>query len=66
MSASPEEQPPKLPQVARASLCARCRHLRLVESSKGSVFLLCGLAQTDARFPKYPPQPVLACPGFAR
>ncbi|MCK6446784.1 MAG: hypothetical protein L6Q99_10365 [Planctomycetes bacterium] len=56
--------PANLPHVARASLCARCRHVQFVESAKGSVFLLCGLAKSDPRFPKYPPQPLLACRGF--
>ncbi|MBI5431504.1 MAG: hypothetical protein HZA52_01605 [Planctomycetes bacterium] len=65
MSSEPRDLGPKLPPVARASLCARCRHVQLVESAKGSVFLLCALAKTDPRFPKYPPQPVLACSGFA-
>jgi hypothetical protein len=40
--------------------------VKLVHSERGSTFLLCRLAATDARFPKYPPQPVLACPGFER
>jgi len=26
--------------------------------------LLCRLSQTDQRFPKYPPQPVVKCEGF--
>jgi hypothetical protein len=52
--------------AAARSLCARCRHVKLVRSEKGSVFLLCRLAAHDARFAKYPPQPVLACAGFER
>lgn len=46
-------------------LCATCVHRRLV-ASKRSVFLLCGLAETDPRFPRYPPLPVVACEGFRR
>jgi hypothetical protein len=47
------------------SLCERCRHCREVVSGKGSRFLLCLLSQADKRFPKYPPQPVVRCEGYA-
>jgi hypothetical protein len=51
--------------AARApGLCPRCRHVRRVTSGRGSTFLRCLRARDDARYPKYPPQPVLACPGF--
>ena len=33
-------------------------------ASRRSVFVRCGLAATDPRFPKYPPLPVRACPGY--
>jgi hypothetical protein len=46
------------------SLCETCRHCREVLSGKGSRFLMCRLSQVDRRFAKYPPQPVLRCPGF--
>lgn len=46
------------------SLCPRCAHARQIISGKGSQFLLCRQSQTDPRFPKYPPQPVLRCPEF--
>ena len=46
------------------SLCEDCAHLRVVRSHTGSRFLHCGLARTDARFAKYPPQPVRHCGGF--
>lgn len=52
--------------LAGASLCASCRHVRVVCSSRGSTFFLCKLAASDARFPKYPPQPVVACSGWER
>ena len=48
---------------APAGLCATCQHLR-VAASKRSVFVRCGLADTDPRFPKYPPLPVVACDGY--
>ena len=52
------------PQVMNApfpdSLCHRCTFLRVVESAKGSVFLMC----QEPTLPKYGPQPVKACRGF--
>jgi hypothetical protein len=65
MSATPPNRLPELPPASRAGLCVACRHVQRIESAKGSVFLLCTLAKTDPRFPKYPPQPVRACSGFA-
>ena len=46
------------------SLCESCRHLREVVSGRGSRFLMCLLSGTDARFPKYPRQPVRKCGGY--
>lgn len=45
-------------------LCPTCRHMRRVENRRGSVFLMCGRAATEAAYRKYPPLPVLACPGY--
>jgi len=45
-------------------LCGDCQHARLIESAKGSRFLLCRLSESDARFPKYPRLPVLRCAGY--
>lgn len=50
----------------RAGLCADCVHARSVESSRGSVFLLCELSRSDPRFTKYPRLPVLSCPGYQK
>ena len=44
-------------------LCRTCEHLRLLSSAR-SVFVRCGLADTDPAFPRYPPLPVIACPGY--
>jgi len=44
-------------------LCATCEHLRLL-ASRRSVFVRCGLAAADPRFPKYPPLLVRACLGY--
>ncbi|HSK79051.1 MAG TPA: hypothetical protein VLQ45_21535 [Thermoanaerobaculia bacterium] len=48
---------------APAGLCASCEHLRILASPR-SVFVRCGLADTDPRFPRYPALPVIACPGY--
>ena len=45
----------------RAGLCARCRHVRVVVSAKGSRFYMCERSRDDERFPRYPPIPVLRC-----
>ena len=46
------------------SLCQNCCHEKDIVSGKGSRFLLCELSQTDFRFAKYPPQPVVRCVGY--
>jgi hypothetical protein len=56
--------PTKPDQKSSAGLCSTCAHSAVIESSKGSAFLLCRLSKTDPRFPKYPRVPVLACEGF--
>ncbi len=58
--------PPENPNFAMAGLCSQCQHARLVESNKGSTFLLCELSKTDSRFAKYPRLPVLSCSGYQR
>ncbi|MBA3867004.1 MAG: hypothetical protein H0X42_11790 [Solirubrobacterales bacterium] len=45
-------------------LCDRCRHQRLVPNTRGSVFSLCARSRSDPRYRRYPPIPVLSCPGF--
>jgi hypothetical protein len=49
-----------------AGLCDQCVHSKRVDSTRGSVFRLCMLHETDARFAKYPRLPVASCPGYAR
>jgi hypothetical protein len=58
---SASERRPERPE--RADLCPGCAHVRTVQG-KNSVFLSCRRAQTDPRFPRYPPQPVVSCSGF--
>jgi hypothetical protein len=40
--------------------------VKVVRSERDSTFFLCRKAAADPRFPKYPPQPVVSCPGFER
>ena len=49
--------------TVRPGLCATCAHLLLASSGR-SVFVRCGLAQSDPRFPRYPALPVRTCLGF--
>jgi hypothetical protein len=46
------------------SLCESCTHVRDVVSGTGSRFLMCQKSQTDRRYSKYPPQPIVRCEGF--
>ena len=46
-------------------LCSSCVHARVIESSKGAVFVLCSLSYTDPRFARYPRLPVIVCEGYA-
>ncbi|MFT3692100.1 MAG: hypothetical protein QM831_03095 [Kofleriaceae bacterium] len=42
------------------SLCHRCVWVRIVESGKGSTFVMC----KEPTLPKYGPQPVRSCARF--
>jgi len=46
-----------------AGLCFTCRWTRPVTNRRGSTFFRCARADTDPRFTRYPPLPVLTCPG---
>jgi hypothetical protein len=48
------------------TLCETCTRMREVITPKGSRFLLCQLSQSDADYPKYPPQPVIRCAGYEK
>jgi hypothetical protein len=54
------------PQREARGLCPDCAHVRRIVSAKGAVFWLCERAKGDARFPRYPAQPRMVCPGFER
>ena len=47
-----------------AGLCAVCRWVRRVSSSRGQQFYLCERSVSDPDFPKYPVLPVRQCRGF--
>ena len=47
-----------------SGLCGSCGNARVVESRRGSRFILCELSKVDDRYPKYPMLPVLRCPGY--
>jgi len=44
-------------------LCASCVHARVVTGVR-STFVLCGMAGSDGRFPRYPALPVRRCDGY--
>ncbi len=50
-------------------LCETCAWVRIATNRRGSVFYRCLRADTDPpdpRFVRYPPLPVLQCPGYER
>ena len=53
-------------EAAKAGLCASCKHAQVNKSDRGSVFYFCKLSASDARFPKYPRLPVVACAGYEK
>ncbi len=47
-------------------LCARCTHARPVAHPREvEAYCMCGLAESDAQYDKYPRLPVLNCPGYS-
>jgi len=54
-----------MPAAVPAGLCDRCRHQRVVPTTRGSAFSLCERSRSDPqRFPRYPRLPVRRCDGF--
>jgi len=51
-------------RLRRVGLCASCRAAKRIVSSKQSEFWLCGRAERDPAFPKYPRLPVVRCAGY--
>jgi hypothetical protein len=60
MTSEPTHARPAL----RAGLCATCRFVDVIISSKESTFYRCRLSETDPSFRRYPILPVLACRGY--
>ncbi|HZE97607.1 MAG TPA: hypothetical protein VE981_11320 [Planctomycetota bacterium] len=54
----------KQSEEVRAGLCASCRHVKINRSDRGSEFYYCRRSESDPAFRKYPPLPVLQCPGY--
>lgn len=52
-----------MPDERTAGLCAGCAHARVQRNDRGSEFLRCAKAESDPRYRKYPPLPVLRCEG---
>jgi len=52
-------------ETSRVGLCASCRHGSCQNTARGSEFWRCRLADRDPRFLRYPPLPVIECPGHA-
>jgi len=48
----------------RVGLCASCRFVDVITSSRSSTFYRCRLSETDPAFRKYPVLPVLVCRGY--
>jgi hypothetical protein len=48
----------------RVGLCASCRFVDRVRSSRGATFYRCTLSATDPAFPRYPALPVRTCSGY--
>jgi len=47
-------------------LCRTCRWMRPVTNRRGSAFYRCARAETDPRFVRYPPLPVVNCAGYEK
>ncbi|MFY9469270.1 MAG: hypothetical protein WAP37_04055 [Solirubrobacterales bacterium] len=60
---APGRRPPGEP--GRYGLCDTCVNAKLIRNTRGSVFMMCMLHTVDARFPKYPPVPIIECRGYA-
>jgi hypothetical protein len=49
---------------AEPGLCRECRHPKLNETRRGTVYLRCTRAEWDTALPRYPRLPVTVCTGF--
>jgi hypothetical protein len=49
---------------AQPGLCGACRHAKLNETRRGTVYLRCTRADWDTALSRYPRLPVTHCAGF--
>ena len=49
-----------------AGLCDACEHQKVIHNTRGSTFSMCLRSKTQPEYPKYPPVPVVRCPGYVR
>jgi hypothetical protein len=56
------KEPPSVD--SNVGLCRSCRHMLLVQTSRGSTFYLCRRSEKDPAYARYPRLPVIQCPGF--
>jgi len=49
-----------------AGLCETCRSVRVQGTKRGARFFRCARADVEEGYHRYPPLPVLQCPGFER
>jgi len=54
----------RLEEFNTVGLCRTCLHAKVITTRRGSTFYLCRLSETDPRFAKYPPLPVIRCSGY--
>lgn len=45
-------------------LCASCLHAKPILSSRNKTFIRCERSFSDPGYPRYPPLPVIECPGY--
>jgi hypothetical protein len=50
--------------AGRVGLCLTCSWARVVTNRRGSTFYRCARAESDSRYPRYPPLPRLSCDGY--
>lgn len=48
----------------RAGLCDSCRHQKVIRNTRGGAFSMCERSKKEPEYPKYPPLPVIECPGY--
>lgn len=63
---APMEEPDQPPESVLAGLCADCANAKKLRTKIDAVIYLCGLAAVQAKFPKFPRLPVLACAGYEK